>query len=123
MSDEEYQAMVGEHVKASDRQRIDQHFQRENASKTSLSPDEKQKFDAEVKKACAKLMSSSKVEGGLSSLQKETLRRRAESMGITDWHVKDSIDQQDAQTLRSLELGRRGKSSLEREILGVNEGK
>ena len=26
-------------------------------------------------------------------------------MGITDWHAKGSIDQQDAQTLRSLELG------------------
>ena len=86
MSDEEYQAMVGEHVKASDRQRIDQHFQRENAFKTSLSPDEKQKFDAEVKKACAKLMSSSGMKGELSSLQKETLRRGAESIGITDWH-------------------------------------
>ena len=41
MSDEEYQAMVLEHVKASDRQLIEQHFKRENAFKASLRPAEK----------------------------------------------------------------------------------
>ena len=71
MSDEEYRAMVLEHVKASDRQLIDQHFKQENAFKVSLKPAEKQKFDADVKRECAKLLASSKVEGELSSLQKK----------------------------------------------------
>lgn len=74
MSDEEYQVMVWEQVKASARQLIDQHFQQENAFKTSLNPDEKQKFDDNVKKAGAKLMSSSGMKGELSSWQKKTLR-------------------------------------------------
>ena len=37
MSDEDYQAVVLEHAKASDRELIDQHFKRENAFKALLS--------------------------------------------------------------------------------------
>lgn len=91
MSDEGYQAMVLEHVKASDRQLVEQHFKQENAFKASLKPAEKQKFDADVKKAYAKLLANCKVEGDLSSLQKEAIRRSAESMAIADWRVNDSI--------------------------------
>ena len=106
MSDEEYQSMVLEHVKASDRQLIDQHFKQENAFKASLNPAEKQKFDAEVKRECAKLLANSKVEGELSDLQKQAFRRSAESMVIVDWRAKDSVAQQDNRWKRYIERKR-----------------
>lgn len=104
LSDEEYQAMVLEHVKPGDRQLAEQHFKQENAFKASLKPDEKQKFDAEVKRECAKLLANSGVqESELSSFQKQTIRRCAESMVIADWRVKESIAQQDARWERYIE--------------------
>ncbi len=103
MSDEEYQAMVLEHVKASDRQLIDQHFKQENAFKASLKASERQKFDVDVKKSYSKLLASCKVEGELSSLQKEAIRRSAESMVITDWRIKDSVNRQNALATSYLE--------------------
>lgn len=48
MNDEEYQSMVLEHGKTSDRQLVDQHFQQENAFKASLTPAQKQALDYEV---------------------------------------------------------------------------
>ena len=95
MSDEEYQAMVLEHVKASDKQLVEQHFKQENAFKASLKPSEKQKFDADVKRECAKLMANSQAEGELSDLQKQAIRRCAESVVIANWRVDDSVAQQD----------------------------
>ena len=73
-----------------------------------MKPFEKQKFDVEVKKAYAKLLVSSKVEGELSDLQKEAFRRDAESMAIANWRVKDSMEEfearQDAWVARRREL-------------------
>ena len=106
MSDEEYQAMVLEYVKASDKQLVEQHFKQENAFKASLKPSEKRKFDADVNRECAKLLARCKVEGELSSLQKQVIRRSAESMVITDWRVKDSVSQQDDRWARYIERKR-----------------
>lgn len=103
MSDRDYQAMILEHAKESHRQLIDQYFKRENAFKTSLSQTEKKKFDTDVKKVYAKLLTGSGVDGGLSSFDKKTLRRGSESMPIADLCVKDSIDRQDALAARSVD--------------------
>lgn len=106
MSDEEYQSMVLDHVKNIDRLLVDQHFKQENVFKASLKPAERQKFDAEVKRECDKLMANSKVEGELSSFYKQTIRRCAESVVIADWQVKESIAQQDARWERYIERKR-----------------
>ncbi len=98
LSDEEHQSVILEHVKASDRQLVEQLFKQENAFKTSLKPSEKQRFDVDVKNACAKLLSISGVqEGEMSSFLKQIIRRCAESMVITDWRRKDSVDRKNAE--------------------------
>lgn len=92
MSDEEYQAMVLEYVRASDKQLIDPHFKRGKAFKASLDPSKKQKFTSDVRKAYDKLLATPGMKDELSSLQKRGIRRSAESMVVEDWRVKDSID-------------------------------
>lgn len=106
MSDEEYQAMVLEHVKASDKQLVEQHFKQENAFKASLKSSDKQRFDADVKRECAKLMANSKAEGELSDLQKQVIRRCAESIVIANWRVDDSVAQQNERWLNHIERKR-----------------
>ena len=107
MSDEEYQAMVLDHVKASDRQLVEQHFKQENAFKAALKPSDKQRFDADVKRECAKLLANSGVqEGDLSNFLNQTIRRCAESMVITKWRVKESVSQQDDRWKRYIERKR-----------------
>ena len=103
MSDEEYQAMVLEHVKASDKQLVDQHFKQENAFKASLKPSDKQRFDADVKKAYAKLLAHPGMKGELSSLQKAAIHRSAESMTIVEWRTRASTESREAQMRRSNE--------------------
>lgn len=117
MSDEEYQAMVLAHVKASDRQLVEQHFKQENAFKASLKPADKQRFDADVKRECAKLLASSKVEGELTSFIKQTIRRCVESMVIVDWRVKDSVAQQDDRWARYIERKREENRRWNEEFL------
>ncbi len=103
MRDEEYQAMVLERVKASDRQLVEQHFKRENAFKASLKPSEKQKFDTDVKKAYAKLLAHPGMKGELSSLQKAAIYRSAESMTIMEWRTRESTESRESQMRRSSE--------------------
>ena len=104
MSDEEYQDVVLEHAPKKERQNIANQFKWNNEFKASLSQTQKKEFDDDVNKAYAKLRVSSGVqEDDLTSFHKQTLRRCAESMIVTDWRVKDLIDRQDAQTLRYLE--------------------
>ena len=103
MSDKKYQAMVLEHVKASDRQLLEQHFKQENAFKASLKPAEKQKFDADVKKAYAKLLAHPGMKGELSSLQKAAIHRSAESMTIVEWRTRESMESREVQMRRSNE--------------------
>lgn len=117
MSDEEYQAMVLEHAKASDRQLVEQHFKQENAFKASLKPSEKQKFDDDVKNAYAKLLVSCKVEGELSDLQKRAIQRSAESITIVEWRVKESVAQQNARWERYIERKREEKRRWSEEFL------
>ncbi len=117
MSDEEHQSMVLEHVKASDRQLVDQHFKRENAFKASLEPAEKQKFDVDVKKECKKLLAKLGVEVDLTSFHKQTIRRVAESMVIADWRVKESVAQQDARWDRYIERKREENRRWNEEFL------
>ena len=75
-----------------------------------MRPAEKQKFDADVKKAYAKLLASAKVEGALSGLQKEAIRRSAESMESREAQIRQSNERwiKQREELRHL----RGEESL-----------
>lgn len=90
MSNHDWQAMILENANPKDRKILESHFQQENKFKTSLSRTQKKQFDDKVQETYVKMLADSGGEGALSSLQKQAMRRSAETMTMTKWQSRET---------------------------------
>ncbi len=90
LSNQDWQAMVLENANPKDRKILADHFKQENKFKTSLSRTQKKQFDDEVQKTYVKMLADSGGEGALSSLQKQAIRRTAETTTMMEWQSRET---------------------------------
>lgn len=92
MSNQDWQAMVLENVNPKDRKILESHFKQENEFKASLSRTQKKQFDDEVRKTYVKMLADSGGKDALSSLQKQAMRRTAETTTIKEWRSRETTN-------------------------------
>ena len=92
MSNQDWQAMVLENANPKDRKILESHFKQENKFKASLSRTQKNQFDDKVRKTYVKMLADSGGEDALSGLQKQAIRRIAETMTMAEWQSRETAN-------------------------------